>query len=139
MNKVILMGRLVKDPEVRYSAGADPLAVARYPLAVDRKFQKKSENREADFLGCVAFGKNGEFAEKHFKKGVMVAVVGHLQTRTWDDNEGKKHWSTEVVVDEQYFTGSAKGGSQSGGQSQAPAASQDGFYPVEDDDKLPWD
>ena len=140
MNKVILMGRLVRDPEVRYSAGAEPMAVARYTLAVDRKFQKKGENREADFLGCVAFGKNGEFAEKYFKKGAMVAVVGHLQTRTWDDNEGKKRWSTDVIVDEQYFTGSAKGGSQSGGQSAAPAAAPgDGFYPVDDDDKLPWE
>lgn len=138
MNKVILMGRLVKDPEVRYSAGANPLAVARYTLAVDRKFQKRGENREADFPGCVAFGKSGEFAEKYFKKGNMVAVVGHLQTRSWDGDDGKKHWSTEVIVDEQYFTGSAKG--NSGGQSEAPAgAPNDGFSPVDDEDKLPWD
>jgi len=160
MNKVILMGRLVKDPEVRYSPGAEPLAVARYTLAVDRKFQKKSENREADFPGCVAFGKSGEFAEKYFKKGQLVAVVGHLQTRSWDGDDGKKRWSTDVVVDEQYFCGSAKGESQSAApEPAAPAAGapNDGFYPVEptgaapagwpavqtsaddDDDKLPWE
>lgn len=147
MNKVILMGRLVRDPEVRYSQGANPLAVARYTLAVDRKFQKNNENREADFIGCVAFGKSGEFAEKWFKKGQMAAVVGHLQVRSWDDNEGKKRWTTEVIVDEQYFCGS--NGKNSGQASAAPAASQgggqapsgDGFYPIDEsveDDDLPF-
>lgn len=143
MNKVILMGRLVRDPEVRYSQGHEPLAVARYTLAVDRKFQKTSGQREADFIGCVAFGKNGEFAEKYLKKGQMVAIAGHIQTRSWDDNEGKKRWTTEVIVDEHYFTGSKAGGNagatapaQSG---QAPPA--DGFYPIDEnieDDDLPF-
>ena len=155
MNKVILMGRLVRDPEVRYSQGAKPLAVARYTLAVDRKFQRTDGNREADFISCVAFGKSAEFAEKWFKKGQMVAVVSHLQTRTWDDNEGKKRWTTEVVVDEQYFCGAAKGTGGSNSPSQgdgsnngaaapahgAQAPSSDGFYPVEEgveDDDLPF-
>ena len=91
MNKVNLMGRLVRDPEVRYSQGAEPIAVARYTLAVDRRFQRNNDGqREADFIGCVAFGKSGEFAEKYFKKGQMVSIVGHLQVRSWDDQEGKK-------------------------------------------------
>ena len=145
MNKVILMGRLVKDPEVRYSQGTTPLAVARYTLAVDRKFQRTDGNREADFINCVAFGKSAEFAEKWFKKGQMVAIVAHLQVRNWDDNDGKKHWVTEVIVDEHYFCGGAKSNS---GNSSAPAPAQsaqapssDGFYPVEEgveDDDLPF-
>ena len=102
MNKVILMGRLVRDPEVRYSQGAEPLAVARYTLAVNRRFKRQGE-QDADFIGCVAFGKAGEFAEKYFKKGQMVSIIGRLQVRSWDDNEGKKRWSTDVVVEEQYF------------------------------------
>ena len=102
MNKVILMGRLARDPEVRYSQGAEPLAVARYTLAVNRRFKSQGE-QDADFIGCVAFGKAGEFAEKYFKKGQMVSIVGRLQVRSWDDNEGKKRWSTDVVVEEQYF------------------------------------
>lgn len=102
MNKVILMGRLTKDPEVRYAQGSEPLAVARYTLAVNRRFKRQGE-QDADFIGCVAFGKAGEFAEKYFKKGQMVGVVGRLQVRSWDDNEGKRHWTTEVVVEEQHF------------------------------------
>ena len=102
MNKVILMGRLVKEPEVRYSQGTEPLAIARYTLAVNRRFKRQGEP-EADFIPCVAFGKAGEFAEKYFKKGQMVSVVGRLQVRSWDDNESKKRWSTDVIVEEQYF------------------------------------
>ena len=163
MNKVILMGRLVRDPEVRYSQGHEPLAVARYTLAVDRRFRKQGE-KEADFIGCVAFGKAGEFAEKYFKKGQLVSVIGRLQVRSWDDNEGKKRWSTDVVVEEQYFAeskgctpkkdGDAEGGfaKQSAEQafesrtgSAAPAPSQsggqappsDGFYPAEPDAAAP--
>lgn len=85
------MGRLTKDPEVRYAQGSEPLAVARYTLAVNRRFKRQGE-QDADFIGCVAFGKAGEFAEKYFKKGQMVGVVGRLQVRSWDDNEGKRHW-----------------------------------------------
>lgn len=102
MNKVILMGRLAREPEVRYSQGTEPLAIARYTLAVNRRFKRQGEP-EADFINCVAFGKTGEFAEKYFKKGQMVSVVGRLQVRSWEDNEGKKRWSTDVIVEEQYF------------------------------------
>lgn len=143
MNKVILMGRLVRDPEVRYSQGAEPIAVARYTLAVDRKFQRNGQ-KEADFIGCVAFGKSGEFAEKYFKKGQMVSIVGHLQVRSWDDQEGKKRWSTDVVVDEQYFCGSKNDGSNAAAPTPAPAPAQtsnDGFYPINEsveDEDLPF-
>lgn len=143
MNKVILMGRLVKDPEVRYSQGNEPLAVARYTLAINRRFKRQGES-DADFINCVAFGKTGEFAEKYFKKGQMVSVVGRLQVRSWDDNEGKKRWSTDVVIEEQFFAES-KGSSEanrsfSPAETKAPAQAE-GFYPIEesiDDDDLPF-
>ena len=104
MNKVILMGRLARDPEVRYSQGAEPVAVAKYTLAVNRRFKRQGE-QDADFINCVAFGKAGEFAEKYFKKGQMVSIVGRIQVRSWEDREGKRNWTTEVVVEEQYFAG----------------------------------
>ena len=121
MNKVILMGRLVRDPEVRYSQGNEPMAVARYTLAVNRRFKRQGE-QDADFIGCVAFGKAGEFAEKYFKKGQMVSVVGRLQVRSWDDNEGKKRWSTDVVIEEQYFA-----------ESKAQSGKQEDNFPSADD------
>ena len=129
MNKVILMGRLTRSPEVRYSQGAEPVAVARYTLAVNRRFKRKDEP-EADFIPCVAFGKSGEFAEKYFKKGQLVAVTGRLQVRSWEDNEGKKRWTTEVIVEEQYFAESKKNSNAAAPKEggQAPA---DGFYPSE--------
>ena len=149
MNKVILMGRLTRSPEVRYSQGAEPVAVARYTLAVNRRFKRKDEP-EADFIPCVAFGKSGEFAEKYFRKGQLVAVTGRLQVRSWD-KDGEKRWTTEVVIEEQYFaesknsqpaaaeqgrkdTGEGKAAKENG---QAPA---DGFYPIDEileDDDLP--
>ena len=136
MNKVILMGRLVKDPEVRYSQGNEPIAVAKYTLAVNRRFKRQGE-QDADFIGCVAFGKAGEFAEKYFRKGQMISVIGRLQVRSWDDNEGKKRWSTDVVVEEQYFAES-KASSETHREA-APAAPKqtapsDGFYPIDDED-----
>lgn len=133
MNKVILMGRLTREPEVRYSQGREPVAVARYTLAVNRRFKRKDEP-EADFIPCVAFGKSGEFAEKYFRKGQLVGVIGRLQVRSWEDKEGKKHWTTEVVIEEQHFAES-KAAKENG---QAPA---DGFYPIDEtveDDDLPF-
>ena len=147
MNKVILMGRLAREPEVRYSQGGEPIAVARYTLAVNRRFKRKDE-LEADFIPCVAFGKAGEFAEKYFKKGQMVSVVGRLQVRSWDDNEGKKHWSTDVIVEEQYFAENKAAAEQSrpAAAPNKPAkqmglAEQEGFYPIDEsveDDDLPF-
>lgn len=129
MNKVILMGRLTRSPEVRYSQGAEPVAVARYTLAVNRRFKRKDEP-EADFIPCVAFGESGEFAEKYFRKGQLVSIVGRLQVRSWEDNEGKKRWTTEVIVEEQYFAESKKNSNAAAPKEggQAPA---DGFYPSE--------
>lgn len=144
MNKVILMGRLVRDPEVRYSHGNEPLAIARYTLAVNRRFRRQGE-QEADFIGCVAFGKAGEFAEKYFKKGQMISVIGRLQVRSWDDQNGQKRWSTDVVIEEQYFAESkASSENNRGSAPTAPPPSgqtpEDGFYPIEDveDDDLPF-
>lgn len=145
MNNVNLIGRLVRDPEVRYSQGAEPLAVARYTLAVDRPMGRNGE-KEADFITCVAFGKRGEFAEKHLKKGQQVGIEGRLQVSSWNDNGGKKHWRTDVVVNAHYFCGSkAAGGNGSApkGQASAPSgqAPADGFYPVDEsieDDDLPF-
>ena len=145
MNKVILMGRLARDPEVRYSQGATPLAVARFSLAVNRRFKREGEP-DADFIGCVAFGKQAEFVEKFFKKGQMVSVVGRLQVRSWDDGNGAKRWSTDVVIEEQYFAESKA--SFEGNRDAAPVAPapkqtapSDGFYPIDEsieDDDLPF-
>lgn len=149
MNKVILMGRLTRSPEVRYSQGAEPVAVARHTLAVNRRFKRKDEP-EADFIPCVAFGKSGEFAEKYFRKGQLVAVTGRLQVRSWD-KDGEKRWTTEVVIEEKYFAESKKdsGEGKPAAQSKPAAqtgkqmglAEQKGFYPIDEsveDDDLPF-
>jgi len=117
MNRVILMGRLTRDPEVRYSQGAEPMAVARYSLAVDRRFKKDGE-QDVDFINCVTFRRSAEFAEKYFRKGMRVLVEGKLQVRQWE-KEGVKQWSTEVVVEDQHFADS-KGASSPNEYSAAP-------------------
>ena len=101
MNKVILMGRLTRDPEVRYTQTSNTL-VASFSLAVNRRFVRQGEERQADFFNIVAWGKTGEFCSKYFKKGQQVGVIGRLQTRTWDDDKGR-HYITEVVAEETYF------------------------------------
>ena len=104
MNKVILMGRLTRDPEVRYSQGENALAIARYTLAVDRRFNRNnSDEQTADFINCVAFGRAGEFAEKYFRKGTKVAVTGRIQTGSYTNKDGVRVYTTEVVVEEQEF------------------------------------
>lgn len=107
MNKVILMGRLVRDPEVRYTNGNNTL-VATFQLAVNRRFAKQGEERQADFFQIVAWDKTGEFCSKYFKKGQQVGVIGRLQTRNYDDKDGKKVYVTEVVAEEVYFAGDKK-------------------------------
>lgn len=141
MNKVILMGRLTRDPEMRYSQGVNPVAVARYTLAVNRRFAREGEP-EADFINCVSFGKGGEFVEKFFRKGQMVSVVGRLQVRQWEDKDGTKRRSAEVVAEEHYFAESKKTESytaQSVEQKQ-PEHKESAFYPIEgvDDEDLPF-
>ena len=106
MNKVILMGRLVRDPDIRYSQGADgSMAIARYTLAVDRRRGRNSDNNEqtADFISCVAFGKSGEFAEKYFHQGTKIVVTGRIQTGSYTNKDGQKVYTTDVVVEEQEF------------------------------------
>lgn len=137
MNKVILIGRLTKDPDVRYSQGNEPIAVARYSLAVNRRFKKQGE-QEADFINCVAFGKAAEFVEKFLKKGMQISIVGRIQTGSYTDKDGKKIYTTDVVVEEHYFT---EGKKDSQSSSNTSSDSTEAFYPVDenvDDADLPF-
>ena len=113
MNKAILMGRLTKDVEMRQTPNG--IAFARFTIAVNRRFAKDG-GQQADFINCIAWRKTGEFISRYFQKGSMIAVVGSIQTRSWDGNDGKKQYATEVVVDEAYFTGS-KAESGTGGNT----------------------
>ena len=147
MNKVILMGRLTRDPEVRYSSDENALAIARYTLAVDRRFRKDNE-ASADFIGCVAFGKGGEFAEKYLRQGTKIVVTGRIQTGSYTNREGQKVYTTEVVVEDQEFAES-KAASQNNSQTSAGNRQQppppmptdkDGFMQIPDgiDEELPF-
>ncbi len=136
MNKVILMGRLTRDPEVRYSQSANPVAVTRYGLAVRKQYVKQGE-AEADFFNIVAFGKAGEFAEKFFRKGQMVAVVGRLQTKSWEDQQKVKHTSIDIVVEEQYFAEGKKSTSENT-SSSSEGSSWTPTPTIEEDDDLPF-
>mgnify|MGYP003368046649 CR=1 FL=1 len=118
MNKVILMGRLTRDPEVRYSAGENALAIARYTLAVDRRFRRDGE-ATADFISCVSFGRTAEFAEKYFRQGLKIIVSGRIQTGSYTNRDGQKVYTTEVVVEEQEFA-EGKNSSQQGAGQQPP-------------------
>jgi single-strand DNA-binding protein len=147
MNKVILMGRLTRDPEVRYSQGETPLAIARYTLAVDRRFNRNNDENTADFINCVSFGKTAEFAEKYYRKGTKVAVTGRIQTGSYNNKDGVKVYTTEVVVEEQEFAeskNSSSNGSSDNGNYQssasAPMAAGDGFMNIPDgiDEELPF-
>ena len=118
MNKVILMGRLTRDPEVRYSAGESGTAIARYTLAVDRRFKRDGE-ATADFISCVSFGRTAEFAEKYFRQGLKIIVSGRIQTGSYTNRAGQKVYTTEVVVEEQEFA-EGKNSSQQGAGQQPP-------------------
>lgn len=155
MNKVILMGRLTRDPDVRYSAGENATAVARYTLAVDRRFRRDGE-ATADFIGCVAFGRNAEFAEKYLHQGTKIAVTGRIQTGSYTNRDGVKVYTTDVVVEEQEFAESKNAGHENANaygagnfgnnyeHAPAPAASApvsaDGFMNIPDgiDEELPF-
>ena len=102
MNKVVLMGRLARDPEVRYSTGNKPMCVAKYTLAVNRKY-KQQDGQTADFISCIAFGKQGEFAEKYLKQGIKISISGRIQTGSFEKKDGGKVYTTDVVVEEQEF------------------------------------
>jgi len=146
MNKVILIGRLTRDPEVRYSTSGDGnMAIARYSLAVDRRGRRNNNDEQtADFINCVAFGRAGEFAEKYFKKGMKVGVTGRIQTGSYTNNAGQKVYTTDVVVEDQEFVES-KGASDNSGFVPAPkqdSASEigEGFMNIPDgiEDELPF-
>lgn len=147
MNKVILMGRLTRDPEVRYSQGETPLAIARYSLAVDRRMTRNNQDGQtADFINCVAFGRQGEFAEKYLRKGTKIAVTGRIQTGSYTNKDGVKVYTTEVVVEEQEFAeskNSQAGSMDNGGfvpmQNTAPVAAGEGFMNIPDGiEELPF-
>ncbi len=143
MNKVILMGRLVRDPEVRYSQGENASAVARYTLAVDRRYNRNGAEAQADFIGCVAFGRSGEFAEKYFRKGTKVLVTGRIQTGSYTNKDGQKVYTTDVVVEEQEFAeskNSAGNQSYTGEANTNSSVAGDGFMNIPDgiDEELPF-
>ena len=139
MNKVILIGRLTRDPDVRYTQ--DQKAVARYTLAVDRRYKKEGE-QSADFISCVAFGKNGEFVEKYLHQGTKIAVEGRIQTGSYTKQDGTKVYTTDVIVDAHEFVEkkSASSGSASTAAEPAPDVSTDGFMSIPDgiDEELPF-
>ena len=148
MNKVILMGRLTRDPEVRYSAGDNSMAIARYTLAVDRRFKRDGE-ATADFIGCVAFGRSAEFAEKYFHKGTKIVIAGRIQTGSYTNKDGQKVYTTDIVIEEQDFAESKAASQQNNSgnaqntsnsrqaQQPKPQTSPDGFMNADDDD-LPF-
>lgn len=125
MNKVILMGRLTRDPEVSYTTGAEPIAVARYTLAVDRRYKRDAE-QTADFIRCVAFGKNGEFAEKYLKQGIKIIIEGRIQTGSYKDKNGKTVYTTDVIIEAQEFAESKK-------DTENTKDNSDGFQPTSAD------
>ena len=148
MNKVILMGRLTRDPEVRYSQGDNAMAIARYTLAVDRRFSRNNgdDQQSADFICCVAFGRAGEFAEKYFRKGTKIAVTGRIQTGSYTNRDGVKVYTTDVVVEEQEFAESKNSSGNDGGfagnanRTPEPMGAGDGFMNIPDgiDEELPF-
>lgn len=147
MNKAILMGRLTRDPEMRTTANQIP--VTSFTVAVDRRFKNANGERQADFIPVVAWRQQAEFVSRYFRKGSRIAVVGSIQTRSWDDAEGKRHWATEVVADELSFVDSKRTEEQrfdgQGSENESDSgsgnkASDEGFFPGPDDDtSLPFD
>jgi len=141
MNKVILMGRLTKDPEITYSKSSNPVAIAKFTLAVPRRFKRDGEP-DADFIMCTAFGKTADTIEKYVKKGAMISVCGHLQVRSWtDQNTNQTRWATDVLIEEFYFTGKGDGGAQNTQSSKNTVTKETMKAVVEtisDDEDLPF-
>ena len=148
MNKVILMGRLTRDPEVRYSQNDTSMAIARYSLAVDRRFARRNEGsneQTVDFINCVAFGKSAEFAEKYFRQGMRVLITGRIQTGSYTNKDGQKVYTTDVVVENCEFAESKNSASDAGNYSSSrpepTSAAGDGFMNIPDgveDEGLPF-
>ena len=141
MNRVILMGRLTRDPEVRYTQGNEPIAVARYTLAVDRRARRQDGNEQtADFINIVAFRKAGEFAEKYFHQGMRVLVAGRIQTGSYTNKDGQRIYTTDVIADEQEFADAKRDGAESS-HYDASSPIGDGFMNIPDgveDEGLPF-
>lgn len=142
MNKVVLVGRIVRDPEVRYTQGENPMAIARYTLAVDRRFKREGEPT-ADFINCVVFGKPAEFAEKYFRKGLRIAISGRITTGSFTNKDGVKVYTTEVTVEDQEFAESKAEQAQNSSNSATsrPTTADDGFMNIPDnvdDSELPF-
>lgn len=144
MNKVILMGRLTRDPEIKYTQDNNQMAIASYTLAVDRKFKREGEPT-ADFITCKAFGKAGEFAEKYFRQGTKVTICGRIQTGSYTNNAGNKVYTTDVIVEEQEFAESKNASQRSNSTQNSPQPMQqnnssDGFMDIPDglDEELPF-
>lgn len=140
MNKAILLGRLTRDPDVRYTQGENSMAIARYTLAVDRRFKREGE-QNADFITCVVFGKGGEFAEKYLRQGTKICVSGRIQTGSYTNREGQKVYTTEVVVEEQEFAESKSSQeSRNVDEERHPKAGDDDFLSIPDgiDEELPF-
>ena len=139
MNKVILMGRLTRDPEVRYSQGENSMAIARYTLAVDRRFVKNGQ-QSADFVSCVCFGKSAEFSEKWLKQGIKICITGRIQTGSYTNKDGVKIYTTEVVVEDQEFAESKKPEGAADGSSVPGNVDADGFMNIPEgiEEELPF-
>ena len=139
MYKVILVGRLTRDPEVRYSQGENTMAIARYTIAVNRRFKREGDP-EADFIRCVVFGRAAEFAEKYFRQGLRIAISGRIQTGSYTNKEGVKVYTTEVVVEEQEFAESMAEREHTQTPASAPESSGDGFMNIPEgiDEELPF-
>lgn len=140
MNKVILMGRLTRDPDVRYSQGDKPTANARYDLAVNRNFKDADGKYGVDFLHCVAFGKNAEFAEKYLKQGTQILVEGRIQTGSYTNKDGVKVYTTDIFVEKQEFAGSKSDNQQNNDRPKPSGTGNDGFMSIPDgiEDELPF-
>lgn len=136
MNKAILMGRLTRDIDLKYSQGAEPMAIAKFSIAINRRFKKDGE-QEADFINCVAFGKTAEFICKHFSKGKMIAIVGEIRTNSWEDQSGQKRYSTEVMCQEVNFCGDNKDNSSTPTNTEDNKPYDSAEY-VSDDENLPF-
>lgn len=140
MNKVILMGRLTRDPEVRYGQGENPTAAARYTLAVDRRYKQEGESN-ADFISCVAFGRAAEFTEKYLKKGTKILITGRIQTGSYVNRDGQRVYTTDVVVEEQEFAENKNNSSSGSSTAHSPYSSaEDGFINIPDgiDEEMPF-
>ena len=139
MNKVILMGRLTRDPEIKSSQGEKSTTIARYTLAVDRRF-KRDGDQTADFIGCVAFGRSAEFAEKYFRQGLKVIVTGRIQTGSYTNKDGQKVYTTDVVVEDQEFAESKATSQQNQQNNSTQATDSDGFMNIPDgiDEEMPF-